>query len=109
MKKMVLKTKNKVAKKESEFEMLARIVGSGFERLQTEMKERFEGVNKRFELIDSQLFSINHELKDHTQRLDRIERKQNGVRESLDNVVYKSEFKALAHKVDMLERRVSKK
>ncbi len=111
MKKVVSKTSKTVAKKETELELLARLVKDGFERMDKKFEQidnRFDSLEKRvgsgFEKVDSQLFSINHELKDHTVRLDSIERKQGGLRLSLDETVHESEFKALTKRVEALEK-----
>lgn len=128
MKKSIVKTtKKSITKKESEFEMLARIVSGGFDRvekrfneLETDIEKRFKKVDERFidleskmnhkfEIVDSQLSSIRGEQKETNKRLDVIEKKQSGVLASVDEAIHRSEFKALAYKVDMLEKRVSKK
>ncbi len=115
MKRVVSKTIKKVAKKETELELLARLVKDGFERMEKKFEQtdmRFDNLERRvssgFEKVDSQLFSINHELKDHTVRLDSIERKQGGIRISLDETVHASEFKALSKRVEVLEKGKSK-
>ena len=115
MKKVV----KKIAHKETEFEMLARLMQDGFARVDEKFEKidsrfeqidsRFEKIDSRFDLIDSQLFSINHELKDHRQRLDRIERKQAGALANLDESVHRSEFKTLSRRVDALEKKAIKK
>jgi predicted nucleic acid-binding Zn-ribbon protein len=107
--KKVLKT---LKKKETEFEVLARLMQNGFSKIDEKftkidqrfdkidekftkidqrfdkIDERFEKIDARFDLVDSQLFSINHELKDHGQRLDRIERKQVGVLMKSFDILY---------------------
>lgn len=112
------KAVTKKVHKESEFEMLARLVKDGFERMDKRFEQvdkrfeqidkRFNHVDARFELVNSQLFSINHELKEHTVRLDSIERKQGGMRLSLDETVHVSELKALTKRVEKLEKSASK-
>ncbi len=103
MEKKNLSTK-KISKKltlEDQIDSLARIVVSGFEQI----TKRFEQVDKRFEQLDSSLTSINHELKDHSLRLDRIEKRQIGTLATLDETVHRSEFKTLTKRVEALERK----
>ena len=128
MKKIILKpVKKLVTKKESEFEMLARIVSSGFDRLQKEMDERFDNVDKsfkkvderffdlenkmnhKFEIVDSQLSSLHGEQRETNKRLDVIEKKQGGVLASVDEAIHRSEFKSLVYRVGVLEKMVPKK
>lgn len=126
MKKVAKKVVKKALKKETEFEVLARLVLDGFARVEgrfnkvderlSGIDERFISIDKRFDTIDirfehvnSALFSINHELKEHTVRLDNIERKQTGVLANLDESVHRSEFKTLARRVDLLEKKTLKK
>ena len=125
MKKIVTK---KVVKKnkENDFDTLARLVKDGFERVETRFDEidkkfenvdgRFEGIDKRFESIDSRfesidsrLFSIDHTLQDNTRRLESIERKQSGTLTNLDETVHRSEFKVFAKRVEVLEKKSSRK
>jgi predicted nucleic acid-binding Zn-ribbon protein len=129
MKKAVKKITPKANEKESDIEMLARIVQDGFIRVEShfeqvdkrfeQMDKRFEQVDKRFEQMDKrfeqgdikfegiqhQIASIHHELKDHTVRLERIERKQLGMLVSIDENIHRSEFKNLASRVEVLEKK----
>ena len=110
MKKVATKVVKK--NKENDFDTLARLVEDGFERVENrfdEIDKRFESIDRRFESVDSRLFSIDHELKDHTRRLDSIERKQSGALTNLDETVHRSEFKILAKRVDILEKKSSRK
>ena len=124
MKKVATKVVKK--NKENDFDTLARLVKDGFERVENRFDEidkkfenvdkRFEGVDRRFESIDrrfdsvdTHLFSIDHTLQDHTRRLDSIERKQSGALANLDETVHRSEFKTLAKRVDILEKKSSRK
>jgi chromosome segregation ATPase len=125
MKKAVKKIVKKASSKEDKFDMLARLVQNGFEQVDKRFEQidkRFEQIDKRFEKIDqkihridshlertdSQLFSINHELKEHTVRLDSIERKQEGIKLSVDETVHVSEFKKLSQRVEVLEKAARK-
>jgi predicted nucleic acid-binding Zn-ribbon protein len=118
--------------KESDIEMLARIIHDGFSEVGDkfiQVNKRFEQIDKRFEQIDKrfeqidkrfeqvdikfegiqhQIAGIHHELKDHTVRLERIERKQAGMLISIDENVHRSEFKNLASRVEALEKKNSR-
>lgn len=99
--------------------MLARLVQDGFSRVDEKfdkIDERFERVDKKFEKIDahfelvnSSLFSITHELKEHTKRLDSIERKQIGMLSILDESVHHTEFTTLTRRVELLEKKSVRK
>ncbi len=110
MEKKTLSAK-KISKKltlEDQIDSLARIVVSGFEQITKRFEQvdkRFEQIDKRFEQVDSSLTSINHELKDHSLRLDRIEKRQIGTLATLDETVHRSEFKTLTKRVEALERK----
>ena len=112
MKKVAKKIIEKSQKKEDKFDVLARLVKDGFERVDKrfdEIEVRLEKHDVRFDLTDSQLFSINHELKEHTHRLDRIERKQTGALVTLDETIHRSEFAVLSKRVDSLEKKSGRK
>ena len=104
--------KTLVTKKDNDFEMLARLMQDGFSRVEEGFKgvdRKFDLIDKKFEHVDSQLFAIHHELKEHGHRLDRIERKQIGTLASLDEAVYRHEFKTLSNRVTALEKKSSNK
>jgi predicted nucleic acid-binding Zn-ribbon protein len=119
MKKVVKKITPKANEKESDIEMLARMVQDGFTmmndrfaKIEDRMEGKFAQIDKRFEQIDirfegiqHQISGIHHELKDHTVRLERIERKQAGMLVSIDENVHRSEFKNLASRVEALEKK----
>ncbi len=97
-------TTKKLPKKltlEDQIDSLARIVVSGFEK----MDKRFERVESRFDQVDISASSVNQELKNHSVRLDRIEKRQIGTLATLDETVHRSEFKTLTKRVDALERK----
>lgn len=97
---------------EDQIDALARIVVSGFEQVEKrfeQVNKRFEQVEQKFQHIDTEFVFIRHELKDHRERLERIERKQIGVLETLDESVHRSEFKGLVRRVEALETKSSKK
>ncbi len=110
----------KVNKKETDTEMLARLMVHGFDC----MDKRFEQVDKRFEQVDKRLDKIDERLggveervgslgqevvslhlaQDETnRRLTAIERKQSGLLESIDETVHKKEFDILVSRVRILE------
>lgn len=118
----ILKKNQEITSKESDIELLTRLVVEGFLRVDDRFEQvdkqfeqvgkqfeqvgkQFEQVGKQFELINSQLFSINHQLKNHEERLERIERKQTGFLANLDESVHRSEFKTLIKRVEVLEDR----
>jgi predicted nucleic acid-binding Zn-ribbon protein len=104
---------------ESDIEMLARIVQDGFSRMDdrfgkmedrmeskfTQIDKRFDQIDTKFEDVQHQITGIHHELKDHTVRLERIERKQIGMLVSIDENIHRSEFKNLASRVEALEKK----
>ncbi|HCC05856.1 TPA: hypothetical protein DEP94_00605 [Candidatus Nomurabacteria bacterium] len=140
MKKVIVKTTKKPAKKESEIETLARAMHAGFSKIDDKfnhIEKRFDGIDKRFDAVDkrfdevdkkfdavdkrfddidkkfevvnTQLSSINNEQRETNRRLDIIERKQVGMLSNLDETVYRSEFKVLIKRVDLLEKKFDRK
>lgn len=121
------KETKKKTQKESDFEMLARLVVNGFEKMGADISSLKEGQNSlkqgqakleqgqaRLEQgqarlehevvgIKSEVSSIKEEQKDHTRRLISIERKLTGTQISLDETVHRSEFTRLEHRVKALE------
>lgn len=123
MKKVVKKSNTK---NDDGIDLLAKLVRDGFERMDgkfakiderfeqvdarfDQIDARFEQIDRRFEQIDTQIFSINHTLQDHTKRLERIERRQDNMLINLDESVHRSEFKLLHNRVEVLEKKGSKK
>jgi chromosome segregation ATPase len=133
MKKVSPKTVSKIKKVPSEIEILTNLVVNGFTRMEDRFEQidarfeqidarfeqidarfeqidaRFEQIDARFTLNDTQFFSIHHELKDHRERLERIERNQSTMLVNLDESIHRSEFKSLITRVDILEKKVNKK
>ncbi len=117
--------KKETNKKESNIEMLARLVAGGFEKMEREFssvkqeisfvkKELFsvkeevssikEEMNIRFEDVEIRLTNINLEQKETNRRLDTMERHQKGMLESLDETVHRNEFSRLEKRVKALEQ-----
>lgn len=114
-------TKNsRQTKKETDTEMLARLVVHGFERMDKKFAQvdkrfvqvdkrfahvdkRFDQIDGRFEQVEGRLSSLEYEQKETNRRLDSIERKQIGILESLDETVHRKEFQALVCRVDAIE------
>lgn len=100
---------------EDQIDSLARIVVSGFERIDKQFEKidsrfekidsRFGRVDSRFDELESRLDSIGQEQKDHSVRFDRIEKRQIGTLTTLDETVHRNEFKILIKRVDALERK----
>lgn len=95
------------AKKETDTELLARLMAEGF----GEVKASFKEVNGRFDVIDvrldemsSNITSLQKGQAETNRRLDSIEKKQAGMLESLDETVHQSEFRKLVQRVDLLEK-----
>lgn len=112
MKKVSPKTVSKMKKVPSDIEILTNLVVNGFTRMEDRFEQidaRFEQIDARFTLNDTQFFSIHHELKDHRERLERIERNQSTMLVNLDESIHRSEFKSLITRVDILEKKVNKK
>jgi septal ring factor EnvC (AmiA/AmiB activator) len=125
MKANAIETKNK----ESGIDMLARMMKQGFDRVD----KRFDGIDKRLDGVDKRLDGVDKRLgsledgqrsledgqrslvqevialnraQDETNiRLTSIERKQTGILSSLDDTVTRSEFRLLANKVAVLEKK----
>lgn len=112
MKEKTLKIKAK--SKETDTEMLARLVKHGFDQMDKRFEQvdkRFEQVDKRFERIegrldhvDERLGSLEYEQRETNRRLDAIEKKQAGVLKSLDEAITRKEFQVLASRVSVLEK-----
>jgi flagellar capping protein FliD len=92
-------------KMDSQIDLLARTMHEGFASVDERFKKLETKMDSKFELVNSQLFSINHELQDHTRRLDNIERKQIGILANLDEVVQRKEFVGLVKRVTILEKK----
>ena len=97
----------KTVKKETDTELLARLMAEGF----GEVKARFNEVDTRFDTIDVRLDEMSGDITDlkrgqaeTNRRLDSIEKKQSGMLESLDETVHQSEFRKLVQRVEVLEK-----
>lgn len=116
MKKATVKT----TKKETDTEMLARLMKQGFDRMDIrfdgvegrldKVEGRLDGVEEKLVLVEGRLGHLDREVvglhlaQDETnRRLTSLERKQAGVLESLDDTVHKKEFRALVTRVKVLE------
>ena len=92
--------------KETDAEMLARLMADGF----GEMRNGFKEVNTRLDVVDVRLDEMSGQLtvleKGQTeirQRLESIDKKQVGMLESLDETVHQSDFRKLVQRVEVLE------
>jgi len=117
-----------VLKKETDTEMLARLVVSGFEK----MDKRFERVESDVSSIKKDVSSLKEDVsslkedvsslkedvsslkedvsslkegqKETNRRLASLERKQMGTLLSLDETVHRNEFERIVHRVEVLEK-----
>lgn len=87
-------------KKETDTELLARLVTKGFGEVNT----RLDGMDIRFDGVDDRLLSLEKIQSQTLSRLDSIERKQDGMILSLDETVHRSEFIKLVQRVEVLEK-----
>lgn len=92
--------KEKETKKETDTELLARLIAEGFVRVDA----RLDGRGIRFDGVDDWLLSLEKGQAETLHRLDSIKKKQTGTLASLDEVVHRSEFVKLAHRVEVLEK-----
>lgn len=99
--------KDKGTKKETDTELLARLMAEGFGQVNT----RLDGIDTRLDSVDSDLIEVNDRLLSLEKgqvniyrSLDSIEKKQTGTLESLDETVHQSEFRKLVQRVDLLEK-----
>jgi len=98
---------DKSQKKETEIEMLARLVVSRFDV----MEGKIDGLQNQFDELRDEMrtgFSNVHlEQKETNRRLESLERKQVGTMESLDETVLRSEFGELEGRVMILEEKMA--
>ncbi len=87
-------------KKETDTELLARLMAEGF----GEVKTRLDVIDTRLDEIGSDVTSLQKGQSETHRRLDSMERKQNGMLESLDETVHQSEFIKLVQRVEVLEK-----
>ncbi len=86
------KEDKKITRKETDTEMLARMMVHGFDHMDKRFEQvdkRFEQVDKRFEQVDERLgyigkeiVALNHAQDETNRRLTSIERKHTGLLES---------------------------
>ncbi len=110
----------KIDKKETDTEMLARLMVNGFDGVNKRLDgvdKRLDGVDKRLGSLETdvsslktdmsyvkqELVSINLAQDETNHRLTSIERKQTGLLESIDETVHKKEFQVLVSRVRILE------
>jgi tetrahydromethanopterin S-methyltransferase subunit G len=99
--------KDKGTKKETDTELLARLMAEGFGQVNTRLDgidARLDGTDARFDGIDYRLLSLEKGQAETHRRLDSIEKKQVGMLESLDETVHQNEFRKLVQRVDILEK-----
>lgn len=97
--------------KETDTELLARLMAGGFKQ----MDEQFKQVNERLSDIDSDLIEVNDRLLhlekgqlDIYRNLDVIGRKQAGMMLSLDEAAHQKQVNMLELRVGVLEAKVLK-
>ncbi len=101
-------------KKETDFEMLARLMTDGFNRIEERLAghdERFESIESKIENLQAEMHTgfarVTQEFVEVNERLDSLERKQIGTLESLDETVSKREFDDLEERVILLETKIA--
>lgn len=102
MKKKVTKISQKITIKpslEGQIDSLARLVMNSF----TSSEDIKKQITYMQEENSTEFMFMRNELKDHRERLERIERKQIGALEVLDESVHRSEFKGIIRRVEATE------
>ncbi|MFA5831147.1 MAG: hypothetical protein WC878_04950 [Candidatus Paceibacterota bacterium] len=94
-------------KKETDAEMLARLMADGFGRMQRQFDELHEEMNNGFNEAHEDMTDVRVEQKETNRRLESLERKQMGTLESLDETVPRSEFNELEGRVAVLETKLA--
>lgn len=87
-------------KKETDTELLARLMAEGFGQVNTHLSE----IDSDLVEMNDRLLSVEKGQSETHRRLDSIERKQSGMLESLDETVHRSEFVKLVQRVEVLEK-----
>lgn len=87
-------------KKETDTELLARLMAEGFGQMST----RFDGIDTELVDVKDRLLSLEKIQSQTLSRLDSIESKQDGMLLSLDETVPRREFIQLVHRVEVLEK-----
>lgn len=121
MKKAIKKPK---IKKETDTEMLARIMVNGFDEIKRTMatKEELAAVKRELvgeissvkgellsvkddlAVVKDDVASIKEDQKEANRQLASLIKKQGGMLLSLDETVHRSEFDGLVHRVEVLEK-----
>jgi multidrug resistance efflux pump len=96
----------KKVKKETDTEMLARLMLSGFEEIKRTMatKEELAAVKRGQEEMKEEISSLKEEQKETNRTVKSYEKKQAGMLLSLDETVHRSEFDGLVRRVEVLEK-----
>jgi tetrahydromethanopterin S-methyltransferase subunit G len=92
--------KEREVKKETDTELLARLMADGFGQVNT----RLDGIDSDLVEMNDRLLSVEKGQAETHRRLDSIEKKQAGMLESLDETVHRSEFFKLVQRVEVLEK-----
>lgn len=94
-------------KRETDTEILARQIAEGF----GDVKNQFGEVYTRLDVMDVRLDEMSNDItslqkgqSETHRRLDSIEKKQDGMLESIDETVHQSEFRKLVERVEVLEK-----
>ena len=99
-------------KKETDTELLARLMAEGFGQMNTRLDGidgRLDGIDGRLDGVDGRLLSLEKGQTEIYNRLDSIEKKQAGMLLSLDETVHRSEFVKLERRTKVLEVTVLEK
>lgn len=96
-----------MAKKDVTLDDLAQMVAGGFSEMQEQFRTLEAKMDQRFSEVDDRLLTLEKGRLEDTRQFDafedKMDRKLDGLRESLDNTVTRDEFSALASRVDRLE------
>ena len=104
IKKRTPSVKNTGIKKESDSEMLARLMANGFEKINEKFEKITTEMCNRFDDVDIRLTNLTLEQKETNLRLNAIERHEMGMLESIDASVHRNEFTRLVKRVEVLEK-----
>lgn len=102
---MEKKTQKKL-RKETDTEMLARLMLNGFEEIKRTMatKEELAAVKDDLATVKDDVASIKEDQKEANRQLASLIKKQGGMLLSLDETVHRSEFDGLVRRVEVLEK-----
>ncbi|MFZ2500581.1 MAG: hypothetical protein WAW90_01175 [Minisyncoccia bacterium] len=99
--------KKRVTKKETDTEMLARLMADGFGQVHVRLDgidDRLDGMDGRFDGVENRLVHLEKGQAETNRRLDSIEKKQDGMLMSIDDTVHRGEFTKLTRRVELLEK-----